>query len=56
MPIIRVTHDAVGLKPLAVPLACPMRWAAEGCHGHFRTTPRAPRPGLTHVSRVAEET
>jgi hypothetical protein len=39
MPIIRVTHDAVDLKTLAVPLACPMRWAVEGCHG--------PLPGNT---------
>ena len=55
MPIIRVAHEAVDLKMLPVPLACPMRWSAEGCHGHFRTTPRASRPGLIHVSRVAEE-
>jgi|ERR1700729_2681048 hypothetical protein len=34
MPIIRVAHEAANLKVLAVPLACPMRWSAEGCHGH----------------------
>ena len=56
MPIIRVAHQAMDLKVLAVLLACPMRWSAEGCHGHSRTTPQASRPGLTHVSRVAEET
>jgi hypothetical protein len=56
MPIIRVAHEAVDLKVLAVPLACPMRWSAEGCHGHSRTTPQASRPGLTHVSQLAEET
>jgi hypothetical protein len=46
MPIIRVAHKAVDLKVLAVPLACPMRWSAENCHGHSRTTPQASRPGL----------
>ena len=56
MPIIRVAHEAADLKVLAVPLACPMRWSAEGCHGHPRTTPQASRPGLTQVSRVADET
>jgi hypothetical protein len=56
MPIIRVDQDAADLKVLAVPLACPMRWSAEGSHGHSRTTPQASRPSLTHVSRVAEET
>jgi hypothetical protein len=56
MPIIRVAHEAADLEVLAVPLACPARWSAEGCHGHSRTTPQASRPGLTHVSRVAEET
>jgi len=56
MPIIRAAHEAADLKVLAVPLTCPMRWSAEGCHGHYRTTPQASRPGLTHVSRVAEET
>ena len=38
-----------------VPAACPMRWTAKGCHGHSRTTPQAPRPGLTHC-QVLEET
>jgi hypothetical protein len=56
MPIIRVAHDAGDLKTLAVPLAYPMRSAAEGYHGHSRTTPQASRPGLTHVSRAVEET
>ena len=56
MPIIRVAHEAVDLKVLAVPLACPMRWSAEGCHGHSWTTPQASRSGLTHVSYAAEET
>ena len=55
-PIIRVAHEAVDLKVLAVPLACPMRWSAEGCHGNSRTALQASRPGLTHVSRAAEET
>jgi hypothetical protein len=32
MPIIGVAHEAVDLKVLAVPLACPARWSAEGCH------------------------
>jgi hypothetical protein len=36
--------------------ACPRRWPTEGPHGHPRTTPQAPPPGLTHVSQVAEET
>ncbi len=56
MPIIRVAHEAADLKVPAVPLACPTRWSAKGCHGHSRTTPQASRPGLTHVSRGAEET
>jgi hypothetical protein len=56
MPIIRVGPEAVDLKVLAVPLACPMRWSAKVCHGHSRPTPQASRPGLTHLSRGAQET
>jgi hypothetical protein len=56
MPIIRVAHEAVDLKVLAMPLTCPMRRSAEGCHGYSWTTPQAARPGLTHVNRVREET
>ena len=56
MPIIRVAHEAADLKVLAVPLTCPMRWSAEGCHGHSRTTPQASRSGLANLSRVPEET
>ena len=41
---------------MAMPAACPARWSTEGYHGHSRTTAQAPRPGLTHVSQVAEET
>jgi len=39
-----------------VPLACPIRWTAEGHQGHSRTAPQASRPGLTHVSQAAGET
>jgi hypothetical protein len=56
MPIIRVAHEAVDLKVLAMPLTYPMRRSAEGCHGYSWTTPQAARPGLTHVNRVREET
>jgi hypothetical protein len=35
MPIIRVAHEAADLKVLAVPLACPMRWSAEGVSRSF---------------------
>ena len=38
-----------------MPAACPMRWSTEGYHGHSRPTPQTWRPGLTHVSRAAEE-
>ena len=31
-----------------------MKRSRERYHGHSRTTPQALRPGLTHVSRVAE--
>ena len=40
-----ITRDAAG-KPV-------LSWHF---HGHSRTTQQAPRPGLTHVSRIAEET
>ena len=46
MPVIRVAHEAADLKVLAVPLACPMRWSAEGRHGHSRTTPQVSQPWL----------
>ena len=39
-----------------MPAACPTRWSTEGYHGHCRTTPYVPRPGLTHVGHAAEET
>jgi len=39
-----------------MPAACPMGRSRERYHGHSRTTPQASQPGLTHVSRVAEET
>jgi hypothetical protein len=55
MPIIRIAHEAADLKVLAAPLTCPMRWSIEAAtviHGNTQ----ASRPGLTHVSRVAEET
>jgi hypothetical protein len=34
----------------------PDEWSTESCYGHSRTTPQASRPGLAHVSQVAEET
>ena len=55
MRIIRVDHEAAELKVLAVPLPCPMSRSAGGCQGHHRTPPQASRPGLMHVSGVAED-
>ena len=49
------THNAAS-GAANVPAAYPMRWSTKGCHGHSRTTPQAPQPGLTHVSQVVEET
>lgn len=43
-----------GLEVVAA--ACPMRWSTGAYDGHSRTTPQASRSGLTHVSRVAQET
>jgi DNA-binding XRE family transcriptional regulator len=51
MPIIGVAHEAMDLKALAVPFACPMRRSAESCHGHSRKTAQASWPG----QRLAEE-
>jgi hypothetical protein len=48
MPIIRVAHKAMDLDVAAVPVACPMRWSVEGCHGRSRTTTQASWPGLAH--------
>jgi hypothetical protein len=53
IPIIGVAHVT---DQKAVPLACPMRWSTEDCHGHSRTTSQASRPGLTQVSQLPEET
>jgi hypothetical protein len=39
-----------------VPAPWPITWSTKGHHGHSRTAPQASRPGLTHVSQVAEET
>ena len=39
-----------------VPATCPIGWSVEGYHGHSRTTLQTPRPGLTHMSKAAEET
>ena len=51
--MIRVAHVT---DQKVVPLACPMRWSTEGCHGRSRTTPQASQPGLTHMSQAAGET
>ena len=41
---------------LAVPRCVPDEMVNLGLtYGHFRTTPQASQPGLTHVSQVAEE-
>jgi hypothetical protein len=41
---------------VSVPAACPMRWSTNGYGGQSRTTSRTLRPGLMHVSQLAEET
>jgi len=53
---IRMNRFAHVANQKAVPFACLMRKSTEDHHGHSRTAPQAWRPGLTHVSRVAEET